>query len=209
MVSAKSPLEVCEMIGAYVGDGYFVKTSGNSLLGFAGDSRYDEDYLLYLKTICEKLFKKEFRIQRKTKKNEIYLLGQSKKIYQIMTGFGFKQGRKTRTITIPRRFLKIREMKKAVLKGFFDTDGFVYIDKRKIYIRPYPRIGLTTTSPKLAEQLIQILKELGFNRLYIRIDRRNGATNIEIYGKDQINKWIKDVGTSNQRHLIKLTPPVA
>ena len=40
-------------------------------------------------------------------------------------------------------------------------------------------------------------------------NKRNEVTNIKLYDKDQINRQLEKVRTSNERHLIKLTAPVA
>ena len=46
-----------------------------------------------------------------------------------------------------------------IIRGIFDTDGGVFLDKRKIYKTKYPRIIFQTVSKPLFEQLSSILSK--------------------------------------------------
>lgn len=49
------------------------------------------------------------------------------------------------------------ELVRATIRGIFDTDGCVFIDKRKSYKLYYPRIALQTVSKDLYNQLVSYL----------------------------------------------------
>jgi intein/homing endonuclease len=71
---------------------------------------------------------------------------------------GLPAGKKAEYITIPERLLKSKHLN-MVIRGIIDTDGYLYLDKRKAYRSPYPRIELTTKSIRMADQLTDILKK--------------------------------------------------
>ena len=60
-------------------------------------------------------------------------------------------------IAIPEAFLKNNELKKAVIKGIFDTDGGIYLDPNR---NLYPICYITTISKNLSQQIHTIFKEL-------------------------------------------------
>ena len=63
-------------------------------------------------------------------------------------------------VSIPEIFLKSKNLKKAIIRGIFDTDGGIYLEKKNKKL--YPRIYITTISFELSEQLINLFKELNF-----------------------------------------------
>jgi intein/homing endonuclease len=65
---------------------------------------------------------------------------------------------------IPKEILKAKKnIVNACLRGIFDTDGGIIIDKRPSYKEPYIRIHLRMMSSKLVTQIHQILQEQGIN----------------------------------------------
>ena len=91
----------------------------------------------------------------------------------------------------------------ATIRGIFDTDGCVFLDKRKAYKKPYPRVTLQSASIDLINQLEDYLSK-DFN-LYVNKSNRDGYRNyIEIYGHKQLERFLKQIGFSNKRHLNRL-----
>lgn len=116
---------------------------------------------------------------------------------------GFKQGEKSHTIKIPKPILKNEEFLKSTIRGIFDTDGCFFLDKRSVYKKPYPRITLQLASIDLINQLEKYLSKRF--TLYVYKCNRDGCKNyIEIYGHKQLEKFLKQIGFSNQRHLNKI-----
>ena len=96
----------------------------------------------------------------------------------------------------------------ATVRGIFDTDGCVFLDKRDPYKKPYPRITLQLSSQKLINQLENHLSR-NF-KLYVNRNNRDGYRNyIEIYGHGQLEMFLKQIGFSNKRHLSKINASVA
>lgn len=109
-------------------------------------------------------------------------------------------------VSIPKIFLKNKEFQKAIIRGIFDTDGGIYLGMKNNKL--YPRLCVTTISVKLSEQLLQILKELGFrvtrySQLFNREFNRQRAYFITIRGVKMFHKFIKEVNPKNLKHQEK------
>ncbi len=202
--------KICEFIGAYIGDGYLAHYGKYQyLIGISGDKRYDEDYL---KNYLKPLIKRNFPftgplLHYRNDENTLMLRVNSKKLYKIFIKLGFHKGKKSRNIKIPKKILKNKELMNAVLRGIFDTDGCVFLDKRKAYKNPYPRITLQLSSQGLVNQLEAYLSQ-NF-KLYVNKSNRDGYRNyIEIYGHAQLKTFLKQIGFSNKRHLDKIKMPL-
>ena len=199
--------EICEFIGAFIGDGFF-NCYKNKIyqIEFSGDRRYDYNY--YLKTIIP-LIKKEIpglnpHIIFPKNKNTLKIRFFSKELFCFLKQeFNFKPGVKTYTVVIPDRIISAgEEYIRKTIRGIFDTDGCIFLDKRKIYKKPYSRIVLQTVSKPLYDQLKEIL-----SRKFSIRHGKNANRNIyyiEVYGFDNLKKWMSEIGFSNERHLNRL-----
>lgn len=109
-------------------------------------------------------------------------------------------------ITIPSVLLYKDNLKKAVLRGIFDTDGGIYLEKKNKKL--YPRIYITTISPKLSKQIINLFEEMGFritrySQLYNQKFNRQKSYILTIRGVEMFHKFIKDINPQNPKHLVK------
>lgn len=205
--------EICEFIGALIGDGYIVKKKYT--LGITGDQKLDEDYLRnYITRIFKSIFPKTSpRLYYRKDENTLMFIVNSKNVVQFFKEIiSFPVGKKSSIIKIPNMILSSdKELVLSTVRGIFDTDGCVFFDKRKIYKKPYPRITLQVDSRPLYEQIKLILQE--YFSLYTK-EAKHKITGkdkfyIEVYGHHQLKKWIKLIGFSNKRHLDKINASVA
>ena len=202
--------EICELIGAFIGDGYmgnYGKRKDKYLIGFAGDKKLDYDYYVnYLKPLIKRNY--PFcnpRIYLRTDENTIMMRINSKELYTIFLNLGFSPGKKSRTIFIPDYiFYGSKKHLNSTLRGIFDTDGCIFFDKRQKYLKPYPRITYQTSSEKLFDQLEQYLSS--YFSLYINKNKTKLRFTLEIYGHEQLRKFFKIIGFSNIRHKSKIMP---
>lgn len=199
--------EICEFIGAFIGDGFF-NCYNNKLyqIEFSGDKRFDEDY--YTKVIIP-IIKKEIpelnpRISFVKNKNTLKVRLFSKKLFCFLKQeFGFQPGVKTYDVRIPKRIMDAGdEFINRTIRGIFDTDGTVFFDKRKKYKLPYPRICLQIVSEPLYNQLKDYLR--GKFKMRTGNYKNRGIYYIEVYGFENLKKWMSEIGFSNNRHLNKL-----
>ena len=193
--------KLCEFVGTYIGDGYMDKGTG---IGVVGDSRLDANYFEYLYKNVDYLFGIKGRLLKRKDKNAIYLKFNSINLSKMfISRFGFPNGSKTYTVTIPKEIMDSNEeFIFSAVRGIFDTDGCVFFDKRKQYAKPYPRITLQMVSKPLIEQLVNILSK--HFTVFSRTDGKRTIYSIEIYGHKQLEKWMGLIGFSNERHLSKI-----
>lgn len=199
--------ELCEVAGAFIGDGCF-NLYKNKLyhVEFSGDRRYDLSY--YLETILPiiKAIIPEINphiLFPKHQNNTLRVVLSSKKIFYLLKDFfGFVPGKKAHTIFIPSQILDSEVFIRATVRGIFDTDGCVFLDKRGAYKRPYPRITFQTVSKSLYLQLVFYLER--HFKLYTSFNQKRQIYIIEIYGINQVKRWMSLIGFSNRRHLDKL-----
>ncbi len=200
--------KICELVGTYIGDGMF-NVYKNKLyqVEFSGDKRFDLKY--YQKVIIPII--KEIIPEvnphfyySKYRENSIRVVFYSKKLFLFLKDyFEFNPGKKTYTISIPDKIFNAGEdCVRATIRGIFDTDGCVYLDKRKSYANPYPRICLQIKSNSLYHQLITYLGK--YFKLHHRFQSNRQIYIIEIYGINQVREWMSLIGFSNKRHLDKI-----
>jgi len=208
MNNCKLDYEICELIGAIIGDGHIEKKSKRChyTIQISGDKRHDKEYLMnYLSQIINKNFpKSNIKFSYRKNKNAIYLTINNKYMYYyLVNNFNLIQGPKTFTVRIPDNIIKSdKNLINATIRGIFDTDGCFFLDKRKIYKYPYPRITLSICSEPLFMQLSKYLSE-SF-KIYNGKRKNKDIYYIEIYGHKQIEKWMKEIGFSNPRHKNKI-----
>ena len=169
----------------------------------------DEDYFLnYLKPLIRRIFPfVNPHIYYRTDENTIILRVYSKELHKLFIDIGFKNGKKSRTVKIPEFIINKENLMNATIRGIFDTDGCVFMDKRKDYKKPYPRITLQSASIELVNQLEHFLSK-NF-KLYVNRSNRDGYRNyLEIYGHAQLETFLKQIGFSNKRHLSKIIMPL-
>lgn len=202
--------ELCELVGAIIGDGCvdgYVPKQGNSKyhVQIVGNSVSDKDYLLIiLSAIAKNIFGINAKHYFRKGHNALNLDLYSKQLFLLLTNrFGFPAGPKTYTTKIPEEIMKAEEkFVFATIRGIFDTDGCVFLDPRKIYNRPYPRITLQTVSEPLFLQLKEFLSK--YFALYAHHSIARHSYCIEVYGHKQVEKWMKLIGFSNSRNFRKI-----
>ena len=118
---------------------------------------------------------------------------------------GLPLGKKT-DVFIPSIFLESNQLKKAVIRGIFDTDGGIYLEKKNKKL--YPRMEIRTISLKLAEQLVQTFGELGlratmYSELFNSEFNRQRTHVISIRGEEMFHLFIKEIQPENKKHLLK------
>lgn len=197
--------DLCEFLGAFIGDGFVGSYRGHNIIEISGDSTLDQDYLTsHLPEICKNLFGGlRGRVNYVKGKNAMRLRFHSKSLLKLLTErFKFPLGLKSHSVRIPEELMSAEDnFVFATIRGIFDTDGCVFFDKRKHYRRHYPRITFQTVSKQLYLQLKSFLGR--YFRLHARKKSRREVYSIEIYGHSQLKKYLRLIGFSNRRHLSK------
>ena len=207
-----SKINLYELIGLIIGDGSILYNYRNKWhrLQISGDVNQDKEYFDHLSNFIYKIANKKPTIS----KRKLILHGISNG-YKLELNLYHKRfvdylvhelkldyGDKTFTVRIPKRFL-IWKYAKHVLRGLFESDGSLYFSKSKITINhpSYPRIEMRTVSYRLAKQIYHILKKRKFNVQFM--ETRYHDFKIYLSGPAMLNKWIKEIGFSNQNSITK------
>lgn len=198
--------ELCELVGAFIGDGYLSRYGKKGMVvGITGNAILDEEYLkFHMAFIVKKYFpyaRPSFSYRKD--ENTLQLRFYSPELANFLLSLGFVPGVKTRTVQIPLIIEQDKQLLYATIRGIFDTDGCLFLDKRKRYKKPYPRITIQIASIPL---IVQLEKHLSSEfSLYVDKSNRDGKRNtLEIYGHKQLERFLKQIGFSNKRHLSKL-----
>ena len=191
-----------ELYGALLGDGWLSALHYPDkqkkhiwLAGISGHAILDEKYHLYLRELIKKIVGREASLKCKKDSNGRELLLFHKQFILFMNRkFGFPIGQKN-NLQIEQNIAKNWGKMKPVMKGIFDTDGCFYLDKTPDK-KPYPCISITMHSPILLKQMLMQLLAHNFKAYIIK-------NKLILKGSIQINKWMTEIGSSNQRHFIK------
>ena len=201
----KNP-KLAEFIGVLLGDGSIgkykckagerVKTQYRTKVTL---SSREKEYLNYLDKIFQEIFGIEPIKRQKKNENVIEMLSYRKELFKFLTQeIGLKEAPKWNNAVIPKRYLK-NNLEKDVLRGYFDTDGSLVLTDNNGTL--YPRLEMKICPSPMQKQLISILERLGFRFGVYKIGK--GKVRIQLNGKGQLNKWIKEVGFSNKKHTKK------
>ncbi|MEK6840450.1 MAG: LAGLIDADG family homing endonuclease [Nanoarchaeota archaeon] len=191
---------ISEIVGIYIGDGHIHRERNKFQIGFTGNPRTDIELFEKLKKLIKEEFGKE--VTFKVRGNGLRMVFRSKEISNILINeLGLTYGRgKSERVTIPDQIINDQDLAKYAVRGIMDTDGTVFVSK-KPRVEKYPTMEITTTSSILAGQLREILLKKGFRVGNIRksISKlgKLPAYRVPLYGKENIRKWLREIGFSN------------
>lgn len=200
--------QLAEFYGAMFGDGCLSQTKPRKNNGpkyyiyFCGHKYNDRDYLRYIQKIMKLILKKDAKIKERKEAKTAYIKFCNKKIFLVLKKEGMPVGKKYDQLKIPKWVRTKKTYVKKFIRGLFDTDGCFYLSKQHKRIKYYPRIEITSKSK---EFLSEVKREL--ERLLITSSlsyKGNNAYRLEISGKERIQKWMKEIGSSNNKHLKKI-----
>jgi len=207
---SKISVELAEEIGWHIGDGSmnFYKNRGK-LRGFYQLRGHIEDdqkhYIKRIKPIFEELFSLKLKIREMPSTRVIGFQIWNNKLVEFKKNLGLPLGKKIE-IRIPNILLNKTELKKAVIRGLFDTDGGVYLERKNKKL--YPRLYITTISFRLSEQLLRLFGELGFritrySQLYNQKFNRQRSYILTIRGVKMFHKFMREISPKNPKHIKK------
>lgn len=198
--------DLAEEIGLHVGDGSMNFYSNKGIYQLRG---HIEDDKKHYKTRILELYKKLYNLDLNIRKMESTgVLG-----FQIWSNalvefknkiIGLPLGKKT-NIVVP-KVINNKKLFRSFLRGFFDTDGSVYIENKRG--KSYPRIEMKTTSKSLCLQIVKFLKKDSINVTHYEYKRKeknwNNLYSIMIRGFPSVTEWIKKISSNNPKHIEKL-----
>jgi intein/homing endonuclease len=198
--------ELCELVGAVAGDGSIQNGKAGYRISLHGNLNKDYEYLGYLSRQIERLFGLKSELKTKPEMGWVYFTIYSKKLCEyFVENFGFDYGPKLQ-LKVPQLIRQKDEFMLAYIRGLFDTDGCLTVQKTRGYT--YPMIKICTTSEQLAYSLSRFLRKRGI-RCFVSIKRGSKkewktAYEVTSKGKDAPRVWMERIGSSNPRNIKKL-----
>ncbi len=191
----------CELYGALIGDGCLSSFKNENhirnVIRLDGHKENDLAYFNVLKKLIKNVFGKDVSLRFRKNYNIVFIYFQSNEIFHLIKSIGFPVGKKGE-IVIPENLLNQKwHVTKYLLRGLMDTDGCVYFTKNGSDRHVYPAIDFRSISQTLINQMYDLLKKNGFAPY-----KRN--THLILYGKKNLEKWLKEIGFSNLNHISKI-----
>ncbi len=179
--------ELAEIFGVLNGDGHISPI--NYEVCIVGNSK-EIDYLNYLKTLFENKFKLKFVfIIDETK---FKLRTYSSKLFDVLTKkYSFPSGNKMGKLRIPKQIKLSRKFLIAYLRGLFDTDGTIYIRRKKDLV-----LEVSSADKIFLKEVQLALLSLGFNtKIYEK--------HVTLYNLEDIHDFFYIIKPANTKHLKK------
>ncbi len=197
-------MNIYEFLGIIIGDGCLLYYPRHRIYGLeiTGNATEEIDYYEKISNFIIKewgLVPRVF-IRKMPLGQGLKLVVYNRKLADLLLSLGITPA-KTYTTTIPKFLLEWRKSK-FILRGIFETDGCLYFSKSRTRINypSYPRLEIKTASPKLADQLLILLRNHGFNAH----SHQNSSTRvIYLSGKRMLEKWVKEIGFNSNKNRTK------
>jgi len=211
-VPASITPELAEETGWHIGDGSmnFYNRDGNGKLkgiyqlrGHIEDDR--EHYISRIKPIFKLLYDIDISLREMPSTRVFGFQIWNDKLVKFKQNLGLPLGKKF-NIVIPEAFLIDDNIKIAVIRGIFDTDGCVYLQPK--YNKLYPRLEIGTISKSLGQQIQKIFIELGL-RATVHLDTKGKKDSwlqvykISIRGTEMFDRFMKIIKPANPKHIRK------
>jgi hypothetical protein len=201
--------DIAYLIGFHYGDGYLKKIMNNNKIEYricyTGGAEEFRWYKEFLSPLLFRLFniKSEVKLHR----NTVVIVFSSKMVFGFLNQVcGIPQSPKN-NLRFP-QILKSLEYKKFFLRGLADADFSITFKKRK-QCKGYPVIDFQTSERELRDMAAIILDDL--NLKYSKGERLRGRKNkwhlsyhLQISGRDNLEKWLKEVGFCSYKHKSRI-----
>lgn len=204
--------DLAEETGIHVGDGcmnYYPRQRQN-YIKYVGDLEEMNSYGKHIINLLNKIYNPNHIFisinQKNTNCYKIVLI--SKDILEFKRDtLHLPLGKKSK-IEVPEIILNSDKLFKSFIRGFFDTDGSLWFEKRhSTYC--YPKFKIENKSKKVILQCAKRLEELGFRisvslNLKNYIDKKCFITHrLVLCGTNNLKKWNNEIGFKNSKHNTK------
>lgn len=186
---------LAEFMGILFGDGHL----SNYQVIVTTNSQTDYKHALFVQLLMKKLFHTSTTIKKRKNENTITIISSSKALVNFLNQQNMPIGNKIKHgLSVPKWIKNNTTYQRAFIRGLFDTDGCIYLDKHKIGKRIYKHLGWTITSyaDTLIKDIIIILQNNGFSPTHRSIQK-----SVYLRRQNEILRYFSKIGTSNPKHL--------
>lgn len=190
----KESEELAEFLGLLMGDGHV----SDHQVSFYTNLKTDYEYALFVKSIIKKLFNISSSLKKRKKDNTVIIVSSSKKMVDFLRAKGMPIGNKIKNnLKAPKWIFKKLSYQKLFIRGLFDTDGCIFLDKHRVGRKTYKHLSwnLTSYAKGLINDIIAILERLGFSPTH-----RDSQKSVYLRKQDEIRRYFKEIRTNNVKH---------
>lgn len=187
--------EFAEFLGILLGDGNLNKSSNCiTIVGSLEELDYYNNHII---PIIESLFEVTPKLRYRKDRNAIYIDFNSKDVMDYLTNsIDLVRGNKINA-HVPSLIKNDVSLIPPFLRGLFDTDGCFKFSKQASQKNYYPRIQLCFSDTPFAHEVGDLLEKMRFNLGMWKDSRFNGLIFYQISGSDNLEKWMRIIGSSN------------
>jgi hypothetical protein len=158
------------------------------------------EYLKYIVNLIRTLFGIEPKTKFRKSENTVDIQVFNKNLIMFLINkVGLQTSPKWGRAVIPCIYLNTK-FEKDILRGYFDTDGSIVVTNNNGII--YPRLEMKICPSPMQSSFIEILSRRKFRFGVYQIGRNN--VRIQMNGKTQLEKWLKEIGMKNSRCIEKV-----
>ena len=201
-MNAIDQVELAETCGIFAGDGTLYRTTRGFVLEVRGGLDEIDYYKTHIKYLFSKLFSSNLQIIRRKYKggHTVGIRKCGKVVFNLFhNDLGFPVGKKSNIVEIPSFITNSNSPNIWIsyLRGVFDTDGCIYLNRNKKKTKFYtqPRIHFISKSVKHLLQIRTLLVKLGFNS---HIEKYNFK--VTLGGWSTSERFFKIIKPANDRH---------
>jgi len=198
--------DLAEEVGLHLGDGSMNFYNGKGFYSLRGHMIDDKlHYKIRIKPLYKKLYNIDVRL-REMPSTKVYgfQIWSDELVDFKHHNLGLPLGPK-RIFLLPLTIAENDEFSRSFLRGFFDTDGCIYLEHKNHKL--YPRIEMVSICEEFMKQLKKIILRLGFRVTYekrFRPLRHNFPEHkLSIRGIEMTKKWFSEIRPSNPKHVLK------
>lgn len=197
---------LAEEIGLHLGDGtmnFYNKRGFYQLRGHIKDDK--EHYISRIFNIYQELFGIEVKLREMPSTGVYGFQIWSNRLVKFKSEMiGLPLGKKD-DFSILSEIIGNLKFSISFLRGYFDTDGCLYLEKKNEKL--YPRVEMASISEKFTLELREILTRLGYNPSYYKEKRQQKGWHdlyrIIIRGDEMVEKWFSEIRPANPKHIRK------
>jgi len=199
--------KLAEFTGIMLGDGSIGKYKCKKGDGTSNTQRCiavtlssdEKEFSEYVISLFNDLFDINPSVRQKNNENVIEVRSFRQDLFKFLTTkLGLRTSPKWNRAEIPEIYLG-DNYRKEVLRGYFDTDGSVVLTDNNGTL--YPRLEMKISPSPMQKQFVRVLENENFNFGNYDIGKRK--IRIQMNGKSQLQKWLKEIGFANRKHLNK------
>lgn len=184
--------KLAEFLGIMLGDGGTTKTQ----IRISLNSRDDRPYSQHVRQLMHELFS-EFPSILNRRRNTLEIVLSGKELVEKLNKKGLVIGNKIEQgASVPNWVFKKRSWILGVLRGLFDTDGSIYLDKHTIKGQAYSSVcvALTSYSRNLLDDICKSLFLLGFS------PTTSTKNSVLVRKQNEVVKFFRKINPANKKH---------